>query len=250
MSANDSIENMIATYEQEYITFARVEELPQYKIEQFEMKIWDVNKAGFGSLAQSAYNPRTDEHILRVCSNREVMKYVVFHELTHMLDSEIYAKNNPVRYTAISGFTEYHASQIELMELLGANTGEGDFSFSMDTKIQTYLGERTVKQYVRDRQQAAIDIFSMPNFPANIETLKVAIGVLYNYLGLRSICKMYAEDYVEEINNRVFLKFIPTMHFITLNNQMNGWLNGEQIEESMKTYINIIFPLIKEYGLA
>lgn len=61
---------------------------------------------------------------------------------------------------------------------------------------------------MEDRRQAAIDIFSMTNFPTNIEMLKVAVGVLYNYLGLRSVCRMYADDYIEEINNAVKMTII------------------------------------------
>ena len=68
-----------------------------------------VDLAGFGALAQAIYNPKTDIHTLRICVNLELMKYVVFHEFTHILDAEMYAKRDSLRYAYLSGYTEYHA---------------------------------------------------------------------------------------------------------------------------------------------
>ena len=113
------IYELIDKYEKEYIDFMGLEKFPKYKVECFEININETDITGFGSLAQAKYNPHTDEHTLRVCSNLEVRKYVVFHEFTHILDAEMYAKNNPANYAYLSGYTEYHASQIELMILLG-----------------------------------------------------------------------------------------------------------------------------------
>ena len=42
-------------------------------------------------------------------------RYIVFHEFTHILDTEMYAKQDSWKYMALSGYTEYHAAQVELM---------------------------------------------------------------------------------------------------------------------------------------
>ena len=108
------------------------------------------------------------------------------------------------RNTGLSGYTEYHASQVELACLVGAETSKCILSFSMNKIIFTFAGNKTVLQYVKEKYQHAIDLFSRDDFPTNISTLKSAFGVLYNYWGLRSICEMYATDFVEIINNEVF----------------------------------------------
>ena len=114
----------------------------------------------------------------------------------------------------------------------------------------TMSGKKSVKQYIDERQQHAIDLFERKDFPANLETLKSALGILYNYFGLRSICEMYAIDYKEKINNEAFLKYISTLQFCPLNNLMHGWLDEKKIDQSIELYVNIIFPLIEKFKLA
>ena len=89
-----------------------------------------------------------------------------------MLDSELYVKNDKIRYLGISGFTEYHASQIELLAMLGVQSINDEPSFSMDTIIHTFAGDKSVKQYISEKQQHAIELFSRADFPSSIETLK------------------------------------------------------------------------------
>lgn len=52
---------------------------------------------------------------------------------------------------------------------------------------------------------------------------------------------MYATDFVEIINNEVFLNFIPTMKFSIINNLMHGWLDENKIDLSIPLYTNTIF---------
>ena len=182
-------------------------------------------------------------------TNLTLLKYLMLHEFTHILDSEIYVKGDKVRYVGLSGFTEYHASQVELMQLLGRNNVDEVLTFSMDTIITTIAGEKSVYQYVNEKHIHAIELFSRMDFPSDLNTLKSAIGILYNYFGLRSICEMYSIDYIEKINNGAFLKFISSQHFVALNNLMHGWLDEQKIDLSINIYINIIFPLNKEFKL-
>ena len=109
--------------------------------------------------------------------------------------------------------------------------------------------KKSVTQYVSDKQKHAIDLFSRDDFPANISTLKTALGVLHNYWGLRSICEMYATDYEEIIDNGSFLKHLSTLHFSLLNNLMHGWLDQTRIDMSIPLYVNTIVPIIREYNL-
>ena len=176
--------------------------------------------------------------------------YILFHEFTHILDDELHAKGDKTRYAELSGFTEYHAAQVELMRMLNAEYVDAVFSFSMNTQIETVSGQKSVLQYINDKYQHACDLFSRSDFPANIETLKSALGIVYNYLGLRSICEMYSIDYTETNNYSAFLKYIPSFLFAILNSNMHGWLTSAQIETCCATYSYIIIPIIKEYKLA
>ena len=87
MMLEKQIRILIEQYEKEYIDFMQIANLPSY-----ELNLSEINTTGFGSFAQAIYIPKTDEHILRVSSNAELMKYVLFHEFTHILDTEMYAK--------------------------------------------------------------------------------------------------------------------------------------------------------------
>ena len=233
----------------EYKNFMRITQFPEFALQTKLVSVVAADSQGFDSAAVTAYQPITGQHSLCVSTNLELSKYLMFHEFTHMLDSEIYAKGDKVRYAGLSGYTEYHASQIELACLVGAVTIDSIQSFSMNKIISTFSGNKTVLQYVKEKYQHAINLFSRDDFPANINTLKSAFGVLYNYWGLRSICEIYATDFVEEIDNAAFLNFIPTIKFSLMNNLMHGWLNKIKVDLSIPLYTNTIFPIIQQYNL-
>lgn len=246
----DSLQKQLKIYEDQFQYFMGIQKFPVYELQTKKASKFTAEFRGFEVAASASYQPQNNSHTLLVSTNLTLSRYLIFHEFTHILDSEMYVKGDKVRYAGLSGFTEYHASQVELVELLGANTIEDVPLFSMNTNINVLAGEKGVHQYVEEKYRHAIELFSRTDFPADLETLKSAIGVLYNYFGLRSICEEYSIDYKENENNMAFLKYIPTQLFSILNSLMHGWLDEEKIELSINVYINIIFPLIKEFRLA
>ena len=236
-------------FENEFKQFMGIKDFPPYQLITKEISLAVADSRGFDSAASTFYSPKTNTHTLQISTNLILSKYLVFHEFTHILDTDMYANGNSIKYTGLSGYTEYHASQIELMQLLGAKTANEKISFTMDTIVGTFSGEKSVVQYLREKQQHAIQLFSREDFPADINTLKSAFGVLYNYWGLRSICEMYASDYMEEVQNDAFLQSIPTMNFCVLNGMMHGWLDNQTIEMSIPLYVSTLFPLIEKYRL-
>ena len=239
----------IKEFEHEFKQFMGITDFPPYQLTTKKVSLSVADLQGFDSAASTFYDPKTNNHTLQISTNLILSKYLIFHEFTHILDASMYANGDSIKYAGLSGYTEYHASQIELLQLLGAKTEKDIISFKMDTIISTFSGEKSVIQYVREKQQHAIRLFSRADFPADINTLKSTLGVLYNYWGLRSICEMYASDYVEEVQNDEFLHVIPTMNFCLLNVMMHGWLDQSKIEKSIPLYINTIFPLIEKYKL-
>lgn len=91
---------------------------------------------------------------------------------------------------------------------------------TFSTIIDTYSGNRTVSQYVEEKRLHAVELFSRQDFPADLDMLKSAMGVLFNYFGLRSICAMYATDYNEKIDNAAFLNHITVFQFAPVNRHL------------------------------
>ena len=243
------IRKQIDSYVHEYIQFMGIGSFPAFDLQFKEVSLSKADSQGFEVPAYTFYQIQPQKHTLVISTNIELSKHLMFHEFTHILDSALYVNGDNKRYAGLSGYTEYHASQVELAQLLGASTTNDIPAFSMNTIISTFTGNKSVSQYVREKQQHAIELFSRDDFPANISTLKTAVGILYNYWGLRSICEMYATDFTETIDNSAFLKFIPTTLFITSNNLMHGWLNQTSIELSIPVYTYIVFPVIQDYKL-
>lgn len=244
------IYKQLNVYVNEYKGFMGIKQFPKYTLQTQEASKSTADLQGYEVAAATFYQPLTGQHTLLISTNLSLSKYLIFHEFTHMYDSELYVNGNKMRYAGLSGYTEYHASQVELVQLLGAKTIDTAPSFSMNMIISTFAGDKSVLQYVQEKYQHAIDLFSRADFPANVNTLKSALGVLYNYWGLRSICEMYATDFVETIDNGVFTKFIPTVNFTLQNNLMHGWLDKAKIDLSIPLYVNTIFPIIRDYKLA
>lgn len=246
---DDRVIEQIKSYEYEFKNFMGIDDFPTYNIQAKVASATTAQSQGFESVACADYNTETNNHILTVSNNLFLAKHVAFHEFTHILDSEMYVNGDKVRYMGISGFTEYHASQIELLQMLGTKNSDEILQFSMNDTIETMFGIKTVQQYIDDKQQHSIDLFSRKDFPANLNTLKSAVGILFNYFGLRSICEMYAIDYCENINNQVYMNFISTQQFTTINNLMHGWLDNAKINSSIILYNVIMMSLIKGYKL-
>ena len=243
------INKQIANYVDEYVRFMGIKHFPTYDLKFKKVSLSKADSQGFDSLASTAYDVNVNNHTLCIATNLPLAKYVLFHEFTHMLDSEEHTDGNKNRYAGLFGYTEYHASQVELMQLLGAKSIEDIPSFSMNSVVHTLAGEKRISQYVYEKQMHAIELFSRSDFPASIDTLKSAVGVLHNYWGLRSICEMYAADFVETVDNSAFLKFIPTMHFSALNRLMHGWMDKTKIDLSIPVCYTILISLIQDFKL-
>ena len=236
--------------EKEYKAFMEIDSFPHYSFELKSVSLERADIEGFDSVAQSKYKPETQEHTLIVADNLIIEPYILFHEFTHILDAETYACGDKVKYVSSSGFTEYHASQIELLKMLGAKSVNEHLTFSTNKMVMTIAENKTVQQYIDMKRNHAIELFSRKDFPKDIEQLKTAMGVLFNYWGLRSICYMYCTDYREETDNRAFLRYISSDVFQAMNKLMVGWLSDGIIDICCKGYWNMIYPLIQEYKLA
>lgn len=236
--------------EKEYIEFMGIDYFPTYSIELFEINQSDTDAVGFGSVAQTRYDPKTDKHTLLICTNLEIKKYVVFHEFTHILDAEIYAKADSLKYMYSSGYTEYHASQVELMCLLGASRISDKITADINDIIDTFPCPMSIGEYISRKHEFVLEMMSREDFPASLEALKVTLGVIFNYMGLRSICRMFIQGYIENVDNTVILGVYPLQLWKLIDELMDGWFDTAKVELSYILYSNALIPLIKEYNLA
>lgn len=231
-------------YEEEFKSFTNRDEFPNYDIDFFDIDMEELDRNGFCAAAQAEYNPKTDKHTLFVCRELVPMKYLIFHELTHIIDSEDYAKSNSENYMYVSGYTEYHAAQVELMVLLGANNINEKMHFSMDKNVDTIAGSMSVNMYLRSKIDVVTNTIGKEDFPSSIEIAKGVLGVLYNYWGLRSVCKLYATDYNECIDFSIVKKQLNPYWFAVTNLFMDGWFDNEKVKMSFAPYSNAIMPLL------
>ena len=237
---NKTIEERLEAIKTKYMKFMKLHSFPQYDI-IIQNICLDANKSKqYAKAACTKYDFETQRHSLIVNPLIDLNEYIVFHELTHILDTEQYAKDDRIRYVYLSGYTEYHASQIELLNLLGAKKVNKRVRFKMNQIINTLAGNITVQEYVEDKHNQAIELLNNESFFINDEYMIASLGVLFNYWGLRSICEMYAKDYNESTNNDAFIKHIPPLLFNSLDSLMHGFMNDKQIVVTMMQYKPII----------
>lgn len=245
----DTIAKTIKRLELDYIKFMGIKDFPNYCLTTKELSKSAIDDKGFESVASVNYKADSDTHYLCVSSNLLISSHLLFHEFTHILDTEMYAKQDKIKHAYIYGFTEYHASQIGFLQLLGAKSKNDIISFSMNDKIESFSITTSVLDYITTKQNLAIELFERNEFKTDFATFSTAIGVLHNYWGLRSICEMYAIDYEEVIKNEAFLNVMSSFHFAKLNNLMHGWFDSKKIDECIAVYSTVVNNLIRTYRL-
>lgn len=126
----------------EYSDFMGIEYRPSYELQFKEISQARADIDGIESPANTRFLIDSQKHILWIATNLPVEKYIMFHEFTHMLDADMYINGSKVRKMGLGGYMEYHASQIEFAELLGAPKLKNINSFSMKDTCKTISGKK------------------------------------------------------------------------------------------------------------
>lgn len=207
-----------------YKRFMGITSVPQFAIEYFEPEL----EQKYTSVAQAVYDQRTDIHRLRLPSGYEVPRFLLYHELTHICDMRMFKKGEKTHDFCLAGFMEYHASQIELMVLMGAAHFDDHILFSM-SDCSNYLGW-TVQQYLENKLTTAVDLICEKDQRFRI----MGLDAFFNFLGLKSICSMYALDFVDTFNYRPFADRLPTSLLFEIRKDLVGWI--ENVEKVVALY--------------
>ncbi|WP_044937761.1 hypothetical protein [Pseudobutyrivibrio sp. LB2011] len=241
MNNETTLEKRIYDFEQEYCKFMEIDSFPEYRIEKIHR---DSQKTIVK--AQAYYDFDGMEQVLIIPDNIELSRSTMFHEFTHILDDEYYEGKNRRSNFLLHGYSEYHAAQIQLLDLVGANSINLDsFHFSMNNKCADF---NTVTDYIKDRKSLFIEYINKMSVPTNMETARTIIGMLFNYLGFVSICKSYSIDYIDINEDELFSRFNDDIT-LDLKKLMNSaWLdyNMTKVLDTFETYRKIISPLIRD----
>ena len=101
------IKRIVDSYIDEYSFFMGIEYRPSYELQLKEVSHARADIDGIESLANTRFLIELKKHILCVATNLPIEKYILFHELTHMLDSDLYVNGSKIRKT--QGHTGYSA---------------------------------------------------------------------------------------------------------------------------------------------
>lgn len=236
-----------------YADFMGIDKVPQFKIIEKKISLSDANRKGFGSFESHHYELTTGIHSLEVWSDiyqpQLHAEYLLFHEFTHILDTERYVRKDKIKNVMYRGFTEYHAGQIDLLKILGGKRVDEHYSFSMEQRLESVGNPKTVEEFVDAAHDTATSLINREDFPADVETLSITIGLIFNYWGRRSICRMYAVDYAEKVDNATIEKLIGSERYKALDELTYGWLDEVQIKRMAESYFELILSKMKEYSL-
>ena len=188
----------ITGYEKDYKAFMGIKAFPPYRVEETDSGV------------EVGYDFTTYVHTLGIPS--DVDRESLFEAFTHILDAEQYGKADEERIKYGKGFIEYHTGQVMLIHKLGTETINDSLNFSMGDII----GDLTVKEYVLEKYQKAVDALTS-------DRPDEALWALYYFLGVKSICEMYAGDFDRgEYDMSVFIDKLSRPVFNKIDNHMHG----------------------------
>ena len=238
--------------EEYYKRFMGISTFPDYEVREKELSEEKLNTQGFEALATASYDFENKVHILTVWSKLNeygnLGENIIFHELTHIYDYENYTGDDVKKHLVYHAYTEYHASQVQLMNLLGVENISHVTEFSIQDEIDTFFGYMTVKEYVELSSAEAAEIINEGNFPSDISVLSAALGRIFNYYGRRSICEMYAVDYVDFKKDDGIERLLNDEKEQYFNDFMKGWFEDSKIKILVYMYSELLYSLLKKYG--
>ena len=251
--ANGLLLQYVNKCENDYKQFMGVSSLPSFDLISKHISLSDANASGWGAWATHRFDFQSQSHSIEVWEDLWKPQlhgdYVIFHELTHLLDTENLVNGDKKKNAMMRGFLEYHASQIETIKILGYESIGENISFSMKQQVETVASIKSMQNFVDEPANTAKLLLRRNDFPKDLETLVTTAGLIFNYYGRRSICLMYAQDYRDDIDKMEFSEFIGTAQLAALDTFMRGWLNPTQIDTLGQFYFGMIGTKMKEYGL-
>lgn len=234
--------NIIKNYVKEYMEMLKLDSFPKFEVENVKIvanyslakELPSFDEYG-NNIKETLYFPI---QLLYMDSN----KYLFFHEFTHIQDS--YNLSEDI-YIINKGYTEYHASQIEMLPLLNIKK-DNIISFSMNTQINASGNVQTVKDYLIRKKLLVDKLFNITDFK-NYDSVCFLVGVIFDYFGNLSFCEMYARDFINDIDISNWEIWLGNENIKHLTNTLHGWINDERKKyELRKMYVSLVGYLLKK----
>lgn len=186
--------------------------------------------------ARAIFEGQTGKHVLMLPSSFKTPRFLLFHELTHIYDMETLRKGEKNHDYCLTGYMEYHASQVELMTLMGADSVGDKLSFSMNDSVNCL--EYTVRQYLDNKYSTAKDLIMCGDRQKRFDGL----GAFYNFLGLKSICSMYSTNFIDDYKYQEFADRFGGYIVSVMINFMIGW--NVDVEKAIALYSNTLQAML------
>lgn len=235
---------------QNFLMFMNIEEFPDYDYELINLESQNSMETGYGALVSIAYAPEnyTLKFFHKLIEEKAVAAGLFFHEFTHMLDIQQYCKVKKDAHVYLRGYMEYHATQVELVKGLGAATFDSVDNFSVKQIIDSYPYCMPVEMFLGSKYDLALLKINQPDFPRNINELVHVPGIVFNYLGCLSICRLYATDF-KTLNERLFdttsFRSVLGEEYIEMESRFTGILSSNDALESFELFKALINKLYK-----
>lgn len=213
---------------EQYKSFMKIDFFPTFTTEYYELE----EGGTYSHIAKAEYSIPDNKHKLLLTRNICIPKWVLFHELTHMLDMERYRNGDYNHDFCLSGYMEYHAAQVELMKSVGAETVETPVSFSMKDKMDEM--HEVIQQYVDNKLEMAQSLMESHDQKEKLD----GIRALFNFFGLKSICSMHATDYVDNYTYQRASMCMSSFLFFNIRTFLTGWI--ENVDKAISLYSSVL----------
>lgn len=238
----------LSRIQQDYCSFMGIQSLPSFELCQ------EIIQKGTKRcyIARARYDFEKAKLILEIPSGYEIPISVLFHEFTHLYDYSLYVigsgmlpGDEEMRAIDLTVYTEYHASQVEILQLLGANSVQAPPKFSLEQTITIGKLSFKVYEYWLGRLDKALLILNSQEYNNDeVKRIIQTLTLLGNYWGIRSIVEKYATDYSDDYKKRngynSILHHFDPLAFVELDELMHGRLTSNEINRSIYLCSDII----------
>ena len=237
---------------EEYMRLLSLISFPEFELRYKEQSSIENANNLFVINGAANYDCATGQHYLEldadIYKKGNIGKQTVFHEFTHIFDNEKFARKDCQRYIANFGYSEYHASQIAFLKALNMVSIDQENVFSMGDLIDTPSGNVSISDYVLEPILLATYAIRQSDFPRDFDELRKTLGLVFNYYGKRSICKMYANDYEDVADKDAIEKLLTPAKVRFLNNHLVGWLDNNGVADVDKIFYDTFITLFSYYN--
>ena len=189
----------ITEYEKEYKAFMELKDLPPYRLVETE-------------IASVGFDVEKGVYILNL--PEDIEKDALFDFFSHVLYTERFVKGDEEKKSISAGFIKYAVAQAQLANQMGFKTISDSGSVSVEDLTKTGM---SLNNYVVSKYDAVKNAFGTDTITEEV------LLCLYEFLGIRSFCEMFAIDFDRSKYDMTGIsKRLSTSVFNKIDNHMHG----------------------------